>query len=334
MAYIIPLSDKYDSFIPSETFDGSREGYVYTMGASGLGYYLNRPPVPEPIEFPTPSVERPFDPNDPFIGATLRHIPRSEIPSKYHPYLTFVELPKLPDREPPTDTLAIYMGCHAVRTSEIQPNIKGVTISKFNHASYCGTNVGLLIKSRTISSARNLVYGWEYLPRPTQEEMLTSDACNKVPMDGLDMESICPNFYVNPPNGWACKLYTAEKDPQACLALAYKDKVIDLLRCSVDELVDFIGVKGKLDEYIDVDPSTTIQELIRDYVINDVPNERKVSTIHLFNLIGLMRGITKVHIYDPSCNENDYTKQAEGTGYGGKSKRRKSKRRKSRKHCK
>jgi hypothetical protein len=42
-----------------------------------------------------------------------------------------------------------------------------------------------------------------------------------------------------------------------------------------------------------------------------------------------MKGITKVHIYDPSCNENDYTTQPEETGYGG-TKRRK-KRRASRK---
>jgi hypothetical protein len=221
------------------------------------------------------------------------------------------------------------MGCHGIRVSGVQPNIKGITISKFNHSSYCGKTVGLLMKSRTISSARNLVYGWEYLPQPTQEEILTSDACNKIPMDGLDMDSTCPTFYVNPPKGWACKLYTTEHDPQACLALAYKDKVIDLLQCSVDELIDFIGIKGKL--FTDVKPPATSEELIREYVINDVPNERKISTIHLFNLIGLMEGITKVHIYDPSCNENDYTKQAENSGYGGKSKRRKSKRRKSRK---
>jgi hypothetical protein len=124
---------------------------------------------------------------------------------------------------------------------------------------------------------------------------------------------------VNPPNGWAHKLYTTETDSNSCLAVAYKDKVIDLLHCSIDELYAFIDIK---------DP--TIMVDLHNFVIRDIPNkERMVSTAQLFNLIKIMKQkrITKVHMFDNTCNLYTYTKiQPEGTGYGGKSKRHKKRR--------
>lgn len=303
-------------FIPSSTFAGERPGYVYKTGLSGNGYYLNRPPTRHPeIDLLPPQVQ----PEQ--LMTTMRYIPREEIAEEQHPYIHFVDLPKLPDKEPPRDTLAIYMGCHGIRYSRIQSNIKGVTISKFNHSGYCGLNVGILSKKRTMDSAQNLVYGWEYLSRPTPEEGLTSDFCNLSPNNGLDMEGTCSNFYINPPNGWACKVYASFNDPQACLALAYKNKVIDLLHCTRDELYDFVDSK---------DPS--VIDNIR-IIIRDVPGkEREIYTQQLFHLIKLFKpkGITKVHMYDLSCNTNDNTKQPEGVGYGGKTKRKRNKR-KSRK---
>jgi hypothetical protein len=305
-------------FIPSETFVGERPGYVYQKGISGNGYYLNRPPTPHPDQFIPP--KNPLDPEKK-LKTTIRYVPRDEIVEEFHPYVDFIDLPKLPDQEPPTDTLAIYMGCHGIRYSRIQRNIKDVTISKFNHAGYCAVNVGILSKKRTISCAQNLVYGWEYLPRPTQEEGLTSDFCNASPNNELDMENTCTNFYVNPPNGWLCKIYSSMADPQACLAVAYKDKVIDLLHCTIEELYDFVDIQ---------DPSILYDLRI---IIYDVPGkERVIYTQQIFHLIKLMKskGISKVHMYDITCNMNDNTTQPENVGYGGKTKR-KSKRRKSRK---
>jgi hypothetical protein len=307
-------------FIPSANFNGAREGYVYKIGPSGIGYYLNHSPVKD-AEFY--SRLPPSLPVDPVKRTTIRHITPRKIPiENFYHELTFVDLPKLPDREPPTDTLAIYMGCHGIRVPGFQPNIKDVTISKFNYAGFCGTSYGYVSKNRSMSSAKNLVYGWEYLPRPTREEGLTSDFCNLTPHVGIDMEGTCTNFYVNPPNGWAHKIYTIETDPQSCVAVAYKNKVIDLLHCSLDELYAFIDIK---------DP--TIMVDLHNFVIRDIPNkERMISTDQLFNLIKIMKqkGITKVHMFDNTCNIYEYsTTQPEGTGYGG-TKRRK-KRRKSRK---
>jgi hypothetical protein len=304
-------------FIPSDTFNGERPGYVYKNGPTGLGYYLNRAPIPHPDISLLPNIKF-----DPVQRTTVRYVPRDEIPVEQHPYITFLDLPKLPDREPPTDTLAMFMGCHGVRMTTLQPNIDGVTISKFNHSGYCGITHGVTSKKRSMSSAQNLVYGWEYLPRPTQEEWFVSEYCNMHPNDGLDMDNTCSNFYVNPPNGWVCKVYGTKQDPQTCLAVAYKNKVIDLLHCSEDELYDFIDIKL-------ADPS-----MLGDLnFILDVPDKRRITTEQLFKLIELfkLKGINKVHIYDMSCNENDNTTQPTDVGYGGKSKRRKRKHRKSKK---
>ena len=302
-------------FIPSAKFNGPREGYVYKIGPSGLGYYLNHSPVADSEFYSMLPPSLPVDPKQ----TTIRHmIPRTIPMDNYYFELKIVDLPKLPDREPPTDTLAIYMGCHGVRLRGFQPNISNVTISKFNYAGFCGTSYGYISKPRSMSSARNLVYGWEYLPRPTREEGLTSDFCNLQPQVGIDMEGTCTNFYVNPPNGWAHKLYTTETNPNSCIAVAYKDKVIDLLHCSLDELYAFIDIK---------DP--TIMVDLNDFVIPKQKKERMVSTAQLFNLIKIMKqkGITKVHMFDNTCNLNTYTQtQPEGTGYGGKSKHRKKRR--------
>jgi hypothetical protein len=306
------------SFIPSETFEGPREGYVYTSGPSGIGYYLNRPPVPDkklpPYEIPTGVTSK---------LTSIWHMPREEIQKRFKNKngsiddINIIDLPELPQTEPPNDTLGIYMICHGRRIGYVQPNINGVVISKFNIAGPCGINYQHISKKRAMSSVKYLLYGWDIFPISTKEEFLTSDFINQYPIDGLDMENTYTNFYVNPPNGWACKLYTIQKDPNTCLAIAYKDKVIDLLRCSIDQLYAFIDIE--IGQY-EVDAH--IYKILSTFA----KGERILTTQQIFMLIKIMakyKGITKVNIYDASCNGSEFDKQPEGTGYGGTRRRKK-----------
>ena len=39
---VVPRASKMTkTFMPAETFEGSKEGFVFKMGEKGLGYYLN-----------------------------------------------------------------------------------------------------------------------------------------------------------------------------------------------------------------------------------------------------------------------------------------------------
>jgi len=48
-------SEALFDFVPSETFAGSKPGYIFTRGKLGVGYYVDVKPVVVPIPRGTPS---------------------------------------------------------------------------------------------------------------------------------------------------------------------------------------------------------------------------------------------------------------------------------------
>lgn len=58
-------------FIPSETFDGSRPGYVFKAGSRGNGYYRDTPPVPTVGAWSEDGAEPAAGPSDPEVDAKV-----------------------------------------------------------------------------------------------------------------------------------------------------------------------------------------------------------------------------------------------------------------------
>jgi hypothetical protein len=216
-------------------------------------------------------------------------------------------------RRDDTTVLGIWISCHGRVKYPIKlvKNIPDVEISKYTYSGFCAGTIIVTSYPREFKEQRALSLLHDFGHAYTSDQYLLS--LNKSACTGVDIENSC-KLFTNPPKGWVEKWYISDTDENHTMILAYNNKTIDLMKCSIKELSDFV----------ENDPMFNV--IIAQF-IETRDSSDYITTSTLFLLIKAFKNRKKVRtvrILDESCNEGEDVLVDPDIGYGGKKSKKRS----------
>jgi hypothetical protein len=246
--------------------------------------------------------------------------------------------------------IGVFIFCHGKCTSKIRRIPSGIKIMKKN-VYKCGVYSPIITfrhKSQTpeiIADELTRSFSPAFKPEECQanawdsitDGVLKNKKGVEVPLSALTCEEF-NTTRENTTDHFVYKIYVG-KNSSHRVVLSYDGRTIDLLRCSMQNILDIFGRPSpRHPKYSEI---MTIIEYIEQNIgrRGQIAGKSIISTDFIFNMakyLNLMHDVNIVRILDESCNDGISSQprypNGRPVGYGGKkSKKRKRKHRKSKK---